>query len=79
MLVPKIFKIKKNNKIFYYDMEYIDPCETLYDYSKKNESKKIFVKLFKKLNKVYKKEEEIKKKNNKITKSNFRRKKLFHQ
>ena len=66
MLVPKIFEIKKNNKIFYYDMEYIDPCETLYEYLKKNESKKIFVKLFKKLSRVYKKEEEIKKKNNKL-------------
>lgn len=66
MLVPKIFKIKKNNKIFYYDMEYIDPCKTLYEYSKKNKSKKIFIKLFKNLNEIYKKEEIIKKKNNKL-------------
>ena len=61
--VPKTLKQGKNNKINFYDMEYIHPSKTLHKFLHKKNKDKIYKNLFYNIKKLYDKNYQIKKKN----------------
>jgi fructosamine-3-kinase len=61
--VPKTLKKGKNDKINFYDMEYIHPSKTLSKYLNKKNKNKIYENLFYNIKKFYNKNYQIKKKN----------------